>query len=130
MKTYYQYIADLKNQRFFNIKESNEQDYDKLFLELAHLDELEIKFDLIKYEDYIFYFYNEKVLFDYNKRNGWFFINFDDVWSIFKNMYLLSYDFIKYIINKPIVKYFKITNIDISSLNNNGCSEVNNLFNI
>ena len=79
------------------IKESLEEEYDILFLKLAHLDELEIKFNFIKHKKDIFYFYNDSCLF-FKTYNQWFFINYN-IYSIFYN----NID----IISSIIQKYFK-----------------------
>ena len=46
-------------EEFDNIDEK-----EKLFLELAHLDELEIKFDFIKYENYLLLIQQNKNLIE------------------------------------------------------------------
>ena len=47
--------------RYINyIKESMEDDCEELFLDYAHLDDLEIKFNFIEYRSHIFYFYEYK----------------------------------------------------------------------
>ena len=42
---------------------NDEKEMEELFLEIAHLDELEIRFDFIKYNLDLFYFYNDEWLF-------------------------------------------------------------------
>ena len=93
------------------IKESKQDEYEKLFLELAHLDELDIKFDFIEYKNYIFYFYNETELFDQYKKSRDFYINYNEIWSFFKTNYNLNYDDIKSITKDLVERHFKLKDI-------------------
>ena len=99
------------------IKESKEDKYEKLFLKLSHLNELEIKFDFIEYKKLIFYFYNETELFDQDKKSGWFYINDDKIWSVFKFKFSLNYDDIQSITKKAIEKHFKLKDITTMQVN-------------
>jgi len=90
------------------IKESKQDEYEKLFLELAHLDELDIKFDFIEYKNYIFYFYNETELFDQYKKSRDFYINNNEIWSFFKTKYSLTYNDIQSITKDLVERHFKL----------------------
>jgi len=103
MKNYYNYI-----------NESKEYEYEKIFLELAHLDELEIIFDFIKYEKNIYYFYNELSLFNLYKnlyKNSYFYINYSDIWKFFESKFRLNYDDIQLITKNLIERHFKLKDI-------------------
>jgi len=66
MKNFKQFINESTDE---NLSEEIE-----LFRQLSHIDELEIRFYLIGHRDSIdvFYFYNKKLLFIYDKENGFF----------------------------------------------------------
>ena len=76
MKTYKQFINENKEE---DLSEEIE-----LFRRLSHIDELEIKFEFIWEYEYIYYFYNKKLLFMYDRENGFFDINKDIYDTIFK----------------------------------------------
>ena len=101
----------MKYLKLFNESIDDNLQYDKLFIELSHLDELEIKFDFIEYEDYIHYFYNESMLFVQDKKKGWFYMNYDKIWSIFKTKFKLNYGDIQSITKKIVEKHFKLNDI-------------------
>ncbi|MCK9446764.1 hypothetical protein M0Q50_07895 [bacterium] len=83
---------------------------EKLFLELAHLDELEIRFDFVDndYENYIYYFYKEKCFFAKDKSNRHFYIDYDYILFKLMKKYMMDlYDTINFISNM-LKKYFKV----------------------
>jgi len=94
------------------INESTEDKYDKLFLELAHLNELRITFDLIELENTIYYIYNKKPLFDYSKNGLVFYIDYDEIWLFFEK--IDSNDNIIDGILRPLIK--KYLNIDLTDI--------------
>ena len=110
MKNYINYIKESKEDEYSNLEIENLQ-YEKLFLELAHLDELEIKFDFIEYENDLYYFYNKNVLFDQYKKSGRFYINYDKIWSIFGSKFNLKYNDIQSITKKMVERHFKLKDI-------------------
>ena len=115
MKNFINYIENLQFTNC-NINESKEDEYEKLFLELSHLNELEIKFDHIKYEDYIFYFYNENELFYQDKKNDYIYINYNEIWLIFERKFDLIYGDIQVITKKIVEKHFKLKDITTLAL--------------
>ena len=54
------------------------------FAEIIHSDELEIRFELIWYEQEIFYFYNKKLIIIYDKENKFFDLDKDIYSEIYK----------------------------------------------
>lgn len=60
MKKYIQFIKEM-----YDI---NEESFEKKFLELSHLDVLEIKIDFIVYPKDLYYFYNDHLLFNIYKK--------------------------------------------------------------
>ena len=98
MRTYINYI-----------KESKDSDYEKLFIKLSHLDELEIKFDFTKYSECVYYFYSDKDMFELFKRSdgNYFYINID-IYSI-----LLKETGKKQFLEMLVEKYFKLTNVSL-----------------
>ena len=104
------------------IKESKEDEYEKLFLELAHLDELEIKFDFIRYKIDLYYFYNNNInFFDISKRDNIFYTNYDEIWKFFNNFFKKPKDVwnnkdeITLMLTPIVEKYFKLKDITITS---------------
>ena len=96
---------------FINYIKESKQEYEKLFLSLSHLDELEIKFDFIKYKKHIFYFYNETELFDQDKKSRYFYINYDEIWSFFEKNFGLKYNDIQSITKELVERHFKLKDI-------------------
>ena len=102
MKKYNNYIND------------KEKEYEFFFKNISHLNELEIKFDFFTNKKYLFYFYGEDYMFDYNKYYGnEFHINSDKIWSIFEDAFYLKNENIYDIFYKIINKYFDIKDIKI-----------------
>ncbi|MCK9445933.1 hypothetical protein M0Q50_03475 [bacterium] len=100
-------------EQFENINE-----LEKSFLELAHLDELEIKFDFMRYESDIFYFHNYKCLFKLVKKNVFIYINSDEIWSVFENKFGLDYIKTTKFMGDMIHKHFKLNSYKISKYEN------------
>jgi len=82
------YISNKINEDYYSTYKKQEKEYEELFLELARLDALEIKFDLIDYKYFIFYFIGNDVIFYVDdKQNVFycateFFYEFDKIYSI------------------------------------------------
>lgn len=90
-------------EQFENIDEK-----EKLFLQLAHLDNLDIKFDFIEYKYELFYIYKDNCLFYQEKKSKCFYINFDKIWEVFENKFSLNYKKIQKIMNGMVKKHFKL----------------------
>lgn len=90
-------------EQFENIDEK-----EKLFLELAHLDDLEIRFDFLELGEYMFYYYKEKCLFGQEKKNKKFYVSRYEIYRFFEKAFNFSHkEFDDYILN-IIYKYFKL----------------------
>ena len=113
MKTYLNYIENLQ---IVNIKENIEanKDIDRLeeqFLEIAHIDELEIRFDFILYRSkYLIYYYYDNIrYFIYSKYTKQFNLDESVINDIRKVWYKYSrtglYDIVKH--------HFKLNDITV-----------------
>lgn len=92
---------------------SNEMEF--TFVQLTHFDELEIKFDFIEYDEYLF-FCNKMLkdwLFIYNNFDFKFYINYDRIWRPIENKYNLKYDNLEKFFDDMVKKYFNIVEYDI-----------------
>lgn len=106
---------------------NNMDEKEELFLSLAHLDELVIRFDFMWSSEDIFYFYNKTCLFVKDKKNKMFSINSDEIWSIYRNKINMSYHSTRSIMNIMSEKYF---NLKVYSINYFKGKRENNYFNI
>ena len=48
-------------------------------------------FETRKYPDYIFYRQGNEIIFDYNKKNGNVYVNYDEIWSFFESFFGMNY---------------------------------------
>lgn len=97
----------MKTFESFNIK-----DVEDLFLQLIHLDELEIKFDFMHMKTYLFYNYKENYLLIQDKQKNIIFIDDRIIEQMQKDLYLRRVDTI-YFIGEMIEKYFGLKNYEI-----------------
>jgi hypothetical protein len=44
-----------------------------------------------KYPEYIFYKKGDEIIFDYNKKNGFVNVNYDEIWSYFQSFFGMEY---------------------------------------
>jgi len=110
IKKFYQF-----NESVFSDKYSSVTDFDTLFIEKIHLDELVIYFDFfyhnkftIRQKNYLYYFYNNIELFCYNKKMNNFYIT-EKLIMNFKE-YNLEFSDIRNDIKKIFEKIFNINN--------------------
>lgn len=96
------------------IKESKEEENEKTFIDATHLDELEIKFNFIKNQIYIYYFYNKIELFDYNKKHGKFRLNYVEIWEFLEHY--MNYEDVQITTNNILKKIFKIKDIKLHNI--------------
>lgn len=90
----------------FNNKQKQMEDF---FIEVAHLDELEIKFDFIEYNGlFLYYYYNNVRLFDMTKKFKYFHIN-SLIWKSFSSKFNLDYNNAQSILSSMIEKYFNLS---------------------
>ncbi|MCK9445687.1 hypothetical protein M0Q50_02215 [bacterium] len=86
---------------------------EKHFLALAHLDELEIKFEFIKYKDMLFYFYDYGFLFDISKKSKIFNTSYLEICSVLEREYNMNIYDIRNFMTTMVDKYFKLKNYKI-----------------
>jgi hypothetical protein len=103
MKTFEQYF-NLLIENFNN----KEKEMEEFFLQLSHINELDIKFNFIEYKDTLFYLYKNKCLFDQDKKTMYFYINYDKIWSVFEKEFSLNYQEIKDFMSGMVEKHFKL----------------------
>ena len=72
---------------------------------------LTIKIDEYNYPDRIFWFRDSNCIFDYNKENGYFWVNYVLVWSVFESEFGLNYDQIKGLIKGSVEEHFKLKDV-------------------
>jgi hypothetical protein len=68
-----------------------------------------------KWEDYIFFMKNDKVIFEYNKENGYVGISYDKIWSFLESFFGLEYKEIQDLTKEWVEEQFKlrVTTTDI-----------------
>ena len=60
-----------------------------------------------KWEDYIFFMKNDKVIFEYNKENGNVYISYDRIWSFLESFFGLEYKEIQDLTKEWVDEQFK-----------------------
>ena len=102
MKNYLNYIKEM---HLFNVA----NDCEKLFLELSHFDDLKIEFNFIDYESISYnYYINDIILFEYNKPDGTFVVNYSEIWHEIHDKYDLNGMDMQIFMNNMIMKYFNV----------------------
>ncbi len=79
-----------------------ERRFKELFQNLA------IKIDEDRYPNTIFWFRGDNVIFDYDKKSGYFYCNYMLVWSVFESEFGLNYDQISKLIKGRVEEHFKL----------------------
>ena len=69
------------------------------------------KVDNKKYPNIIFYFKDDKFYFEYDTKNGYFYCNYDKVWSVFETKYSMRYNEIQLFIKDMVRKHFKFKGV-------------------
>lgn len=91
---------------------------DKLFIELSHIDELEIKFDFIYSPKQLYYFYKDKLFFMHIKKpTNFMYVSLHQIWNplikykneISKNV--PTEKMIRFVVDDLVEKYFNLKNI-------------------
>ena len=52
-------------------------------------------FETEKHSDYIFYRKDKEIIFSYNKKNGYVYVNYDEIWSFLEGMFGMEYEQIR-----------------------------------
>jgi len=73
---------------------------------------LVVKIDEKEYPNWIYYFNKEnKIIFEYNTKNGYFWCNYKLYWSIFYEKFGFNYNQIKYLTKDMVENHFKLGGI-------------------
>lgn len=92
---------------------------EKIFLQLAHIDELEIKFNFISSRTVLLYLYKDNFLFEITKKSKKIWINYEDVWYPFEQKYntIRSDRYVqpRVLLDKYVKKYLFIKNDNFES---------------
>jgi len=60
------------------------------------------------YPDYIFFMKDGKVIFDYNRKNGYVYISYDKIWSFLENFFGLEYKEIQDLTKEWMEEHYKL----------------------
>ena len=66
------------------------------------------QFETEKYPDYIFFMKDGKVIFDYNKKNGYVAVSYDKIWSFLKNFFGLKYEEIQGLTKEWVEEHYNL----------------------
>lgn len=72
---------------------------------------LEIKINLRKYPDSIFFFKEDDFYFEYDFKNKNFWVSYDKVWRVFENEYSMKFSEIQSFIKTQVEQGFKLEGI-------------------
>ena len=60
------------------------------------------------YPDFLFYRKGDKVIFDYNKKNGEVYISYDEIWSFFESYFGMNFQQIQYLTKVWVEEQYKL----------------------
>ena len=83
---------------------------------------LTIKLDEVRYPNTIFWFRDGRLIFDYNKETGYFWVNYALVWSVFESEFGLNYRQIKELIKGRVEEHSKLK--DVTPIDANGSETI------
>lgn len=95
-----------------------DKEIEELFLELSHIDELDIKFDFREWTDSIFYFYGNIVLFEQELLSHHFWINDKKIYNVIKKEFDLNSGEINMYMDGMIEKHLNIHGYSIKLYGN------------
>jgi hypothetical protein len=61
-----------------------------------------------QYPDYLFYRKDNKIIFDYNKKNGVVYINYGEIWSFFESVFGMNYQQIQDLTKAWVEERYKL----------------------
>jgi hypothetical protein len=67
-----------------------------------------VRYETDKYPDFIFFMKDDKVIFYYNKINGWGFISYDKIWSFLDSFFGLNDMEIKDLTKQWMEEHYKL----------------------
>jgi len=65
-------------------------------------------YDNIKYPNYILYKKGDEVIFEYNKKSGSVYVNYDEIWSFFKSFFGMEYLQIQDITKRWVEEHYNL----------------------
>ena len=65
-------------------------------------------FESEEYLNHIFFMKDGKVIFDYNKKNGYVYISYDRIWSFMESFFGLKYEEIQDLTKKWVEEHYKL----------------------
>ena len=66
------------------------------------------QFETEKYPDYIFFMKDGKLIFGYNKKNGYVGVSYDKIWSFLENFFGLEYEEIQGLTKEWVEEHYKL----------------------
>ena len=90
-------------------QDSNKTTKEERFWEL--INETTLKIDKSKYPNLISGFKKNRCLWEYNIKNGYLYLSYDLIWSVFKNEYSMSYNEIQSFIKNEIETIFNCKSV-------------------
>jgi len=68
-------------------------------------------FETEKYPDYIFYKKGNDVIFDYNKKNGYVYVSYGEIWSFLSSFFSMEYEQIQDITKVWVEEHYNLRGI-------------------
>jgi hypothetical protein len=68
-----------------------------------------IPIEMDKWKNYIFFMKNDKVIFEYNKKNGKVYISYEHIWSFLSSFFGLKYTEIQDLTKEWVEEQFKLS---------------------
>ena len=65
-------------------------------------------FEIEKHPDYIYFMKDGEVVFDYNKKNGYVFISYENIWSFLSSFFGLNYEEIEDLTKEWVEEHYKL----------------------
>ena len=66
------------------------------------------QYETEKYRELIFFMKDGKVIFDYNKKNGYVAVSYDKIWSFLKNFFGLKYEEIQGLTKEWVEEHYNL----------------------
>jgi hypothetical protein len=95
------------------LHQNKEKDYEIWFKEM--LTDLKISRST-KNSDVLIYKKDDEVLYNYNEKDGCFYIDFNKIWSVFKMNFYLKDNEIRLLTKSMVVKYLNLNLNDITTI--------------
>jgi hypothetical protein len=76
-----------------------------------------IWYETDKWEDYVFFMKNDKVIFEYNKKSGKVYISYEHIWSFLSSFFGLRYTEIQDLTKEWVEEHYKLS---VTTTKNNG----------